>query len=167
VIPTESWEDLVRLGARAGAAFSALGHTVAVAEGSSGGLISAALLATPGASAYYLGATVIYTPAAHRGFVAGAVEAPAGLRGATEAFAAYLAEAVAAKTGATWGLAEAGAAGPPNRYGDPAGHTWVAVAGPRRATRHLLTGSSERVANMMAFAGVALAVLIEALERQG
>src|SRR5205807_379447 len=119
------------------------GESVAVAEGSCGGLISASLLAVPGASAYYAGGAVIYTRAASRAFVAGAIEAPAGMRGATEEFARYLAQSAAAKLEAAWGIGEGGAAGPTgNPYGDPAGHAWVAVSGPRDvlATRHVLTG---------------------------
>jgi nicotinamide-nucleotide amidase len=139
------------------------GETVAVAEGSAGGLISAALLSVPGASAYYLGGAVIYTLAASRAWMSGVVDPPAGMRGATEGFAGYLAAAAAGKLDATWGLAEAGAAGPPNRYGDPAGHSWVAVHGPATATRHLLTGLDEREANMVAFAVGALGLFAEVL----
>jgi nicotinamide-nucleotide amidase len=140
------------------------GETIAVAEGSAGGLISASLLSVPGASAYYLGGAVIYTAAANRAFMSGPIEVPARLRGATEEFATYIAQSVAARLDATWGLGEAGAAGPPNRYGDPSGHCWVAVAGPTTATHHVLTGADDRQANMVAFAGVALQLLIEALE---
>jgi PncC family amidohydrolase len=139
------------------------GETVAVAEGSAGGLISAALLSVPGASAYYRGGAVVYTMAASQAWMSGVVEPPPGMRGATEAFARYLAESAAGKLGATWGLAEAGAAGPPNRYGDPAGHSWVAVVGPRPMTRHLLTGFDDRAENMVAFARGALDLLAEAL----
>lgn len=153
------------LGEHAGRLLRTRGETVAVAEGSAGGLVSAALLSAPGASAYYVGGTVVYTMAAHRSFIGGVVEPPAGMRGATEEFATYLAEAVAAKVGTTWGLGEAGAAGPPNRYGDPAGHSWVALAGPLAATRHVLTGFDDREANMDAFAGAALALFVETLER--
>lgn len=144
------------------------GETVAVAEGSAGGLISASLLSVPGASAYYLGGAVIYTAAASRAWMAGAVEAPPGMRGATEAFATYLARSVAARLEATWGLGEAGAAGPPNRYGDPAGHGWVAVAGPAEATRRIATGLDHRGANMVAFAAAGLALFADVLgERSG
>jgi nicotinamide-nucleotide amidase len=154
---------LTDLGARVGARLRERNETVAVAEGSAGGLVSAALLAVPGASAYYLGGSVIYTAAAHRAFLAGTIEVPAGMRGATEVFARYLAEAVAARVGATWGVGEAGAAGPANPYGDPAGHCWVAVAGPRAATRHVLTGVDERSENMAAFAVAALELLWDGL----
>ncbi len=115
-------------------------------------MISAALLSVPGASAYYLGGAVVYTAAANRAFTAGAVEAPEGMRGATEEFALYLARSAAVRLGATWGIGEAGAAGPPNRYGDPAGHCWVAIAGAAEVTRHVLTGLDDREENMVAFA---------------
>lgn len=139
------------------------GETVAVAEGSAGGLVSAALLSVPGASAYYLGGAVIYTVVASRAWMAGAVETPPGMRGATEVFADYLARSAAGRLGATWGVGEAGAAGPPNPYGDPAGHSWVAVAGPIDATRHVLTGLDDREANMVEFAAAALELFADTL----
>jgi nicotinamide-nucleotide amidase len=161
-------DQLWDLGAEVGALLKARGETVAVAEGSAGGLVSAALLSVPGASAYYLGGSVVYTAAAHKAFLLGAIEVPAGLRGATEGFARYLAEAVAVRVGATWGVAEAGAAGPPNPYGDPAGHCWVAVHGPsagqQPTARHLLTGLDDRRENMVAFAVGALQLLAVHLE---
>jgi len=158
------WTDVGRLAERAGELLRLNGATVSVAEGSAGGLISAALLSVPGAPAYFVGGVVVYTGAAHRAFIAGTIDPPAGMRGATEPFARYLAEAVAARTGTTWGIGEAGAAGPPNRYGDPAGHVWLAVAGPVTFTRHLLTGSDDRVTNMVAFAQAALTLFIDTVE---
>ena len=53
--------ELLDVGARCGKLLTERGETVAVAEGSGGGLVSTALLAVPGASAYYLGGSVIYT----------------------------------------------------------------------------------------------------------
>jgi len=159
--------DSAALDAAAGRAAELLrdrGETVAVAEGSAGGLISAALLTLPGASAYYRGGVVVYTPAAYRAWIAGAVEAPAGMRGATEGFASHLAHAAAVRLGTTWGVGEAGAAGPSNPYGDPAGHCWVAVHGPTSVTRHLLTGDEDRPRNMVAFATAALDLLVASLE---
>ena len=55
-------DQLMSLAAEVGEALKARGEKVAVAESSSGGLISAALLSVPGASAYYLGGAVVYTP---------------------------------------------------------------------------------------------------------
>ena len=159
---------MLAAGERVGRALVARDETVGVAEGSCGGLVSAALLAVPGASAYYAGGAVIYTLAASRAFVAGAIPTPPGLRGATEDFARYLAASAVARLGATWGIGEGGAAGPTgNRYGDPAGHAWVAVAGPTEATRHVLTGSADRLANMTAFAVAALDLLAQQLDGSG
>ena len=157
--------SLPQLAEQAAGLLTSRGETVAVAEGSCGGLVSAALLAVPGASAYYAGGAVIYTLAANRAFLEGAVPAPPGLRGATEAFALHLARSVLVRLGATWGIGEGGAAGPTgNRYGDPAGHAWVAVAGPTEATHHVLTGSADRRSNMEAFAAAALRLFVEELE---
>jgi nicotinamide-nucleotide amidase len=156
-------DELTLLARRAADLLRERGETVSVAEGSAGGLVSASLLSVPGASAYYAGGAVVYTMAASRAFMAGPIEVPPGMRGATEPFATYLAQSVAARLTTTWGLSEAGAAGPPNRYGDPAGHAWVAVAGPAMATRHVSTGSDDRGANMVAFAAAALTLLVETL----
>lgn len=156
--------ELFALGATVGDRLIARGETIAVAEGSCGGLVSAALLARPGASGYYLGGGVIYSGRAVEGLVAGEVERPPDLRGASEPFVTYLAESIARRLGATWGIGEGGATGPSgNPYGDPAGHVWVGVHGPVCATRHLLTGDDDRSRNMVAFASAALGLLAESL----
>jgi len=135
-------------------------ETVAIAESSAGGLISAALLAQPGASAYFLGAVVAYTYASRDAFLAPPAAALAGLRPATEPYALLVARTVRERLGATWGLAETGATGPTgNRYGDPAGHACLAVAGPAEAAVTLETGRTDRLANMRAFAAAALELL--------
>ena len=155
--------EISRTARRIGDVLRERGETVAVAEGSAGGLVSAALLSVPGASAYYVGGTVIYTVAASRAWMAGEVDIPSGMRGATEAFADYLAMSVRRKVGSTWGIGEAGAAGPANPYGDPAGHTWLAIDGPRTATRNVLTGLDDREDNMVAFTAAALALFADVL----
>ena len=140
-------------------------QTIAIAESSTGGLVSAALLAVPGASAYFLGGAVIYTQAARRALLDIGPDDLAGFRPASERYAALLAQRVRERHGAIWGLGETGAAGPSgNRYGDPAGHTCVAVVGPNgKIARTLRTGSNDRVANMRAFAAEALELLDEQL----
>lgn len=161
-------EQLFARGAEVGDLLAERGETVAVAEGSCGGLVSAALLSRPGASAYYLGGGVIYTGRATRALIAGEIEPPEPLRGASEPFARYLAESIAARLGATWGVGEGGATGPSgNPYGDPPGHVWTAVHGPHPATRHHLTGDDDRRANMVAFAHVALDLLHDCLSAGG
>ena len=137
---------------------------VAVAEGSAGGLISAALLAVPGASAYFVGGAVVYTGAARGAFADISLDEmkAQGIRAASEPYAALLAQRLRERLNTTWGLAEAGAAGPSgNRYGDPAGHTCIAVSGPSLRTFTLRTGSSDRRANMRAFALRALELFAE------
>ena len=61
------------------------------------------------------------------------------------------------------GIGEAGAAGPANPYGDPAGHSWLAIAGARTATRNVLTGLDDREDNMVAFTAAALQLFAEVL----
>lgn len=136
-------------------------ESVAVAESSAGGLIAAALLAQPGASAYFLGGAVVYTYAARRLFLDLPDAALAGIRPATEAYARLLARVVRQRLGATWGLAETGATGPTgNRYGDLPGHVCLAVAGPAEHAITLETGRADRLANMHAFAAAALELLV-------
>ena len=62
------------------------------------------------------------------------------------------------------GLGETGATGPiGNRYGDPAGHTCLAVAGTVERAITLETGRAERLANMHAFAAAALRLLADTI----
>jgi nicotinamide-nucleotide amidase len=140
-------------------------ETVAVAESSAGGLITAALLAVPGASAYCLGGVVIYTPAAWQALRDFDARLLGGFRSATEGNALARARIVRERFGATWGLGETGATGPAgNRYGDPAGHACLAVSGPAERAVTLQTGSRERIDNMQAFTAAALELLREALQ---
>jgi nicotinamide-nucleotide amidase len=140
--------------------------TIAISESSAGGLISAALLTVPGASAYFLGGGVIYTRKAMGALLDLTPANLDGIRSATEPMARLLADTVRGRLGADWGLAETGATGPAgNRYGDAAGHACLAVAGKRIASRTLETGSSDRSANMVAFANAALELLEEILLR--
>jgi PncC family amidohydrolase len=139
-------------------------ETIAVAESSTGGLIAAALLAVPGASAYFVGGAVVYTKVARVALLGLGDADMAGLRPATEAYSLLVARRVRERHGATWGLGETGASGPSgNRYGDPAGHTCIAVAGPIERATTLETGSADRRANMDAFAKRALELLYEAV----
>jgi len=150
---------------RLGALLTARKETVAVAETSSGGLVSAALLAVPGASAYFVGGGVLYTRTARVALLAIADNEMAGMRSSSEPYASLLARTVRERCGTTWGIAETGAAGPAgNRYGDKPGHTCLAVSGPRERIVAVETGDSDRVGNMRAFALAAIELLIEAVE---
>ena len=155
-------EKLLPLAEKIAASLIARGETLGVAESSTGGLISAALLAVPGASAYYRGGGVIYTPRARAALVNITKEEMDGMRGATEPYAALLAVRARELLNTTWGLSETGASGPTgNRYGDAAGHSCMGVAGPVAQTITLETGNNDRVANMRAFSLRALQLLDE------
>ncbi len=157
--------ELSRLAQAVSEPLKAQKETVAVAESSSGGLISAALLSIGGASAYYMGGGVIYTPKARFALMDIPREATVGMRSASEPYALLLARTVREKFGATWGVSETGAAGPTgNGYGDAAGHTCIAVSGPVEFALTIETGSEDRLANMEAFAAAALDALLRAVQ---
>ena len=157
-------EKLVAYAERIALRLNAQKETVAVAESAAGGLITAALLAVPGASAYCRGGMVIYTRQAWEALRDFDDSLLGGYRSATRENALIRARLARDRFAATWGLGETGAAGPTgNRYGDPAGHTWIAVSGPREAAIKLSRGSSDRLANMHAFAAAALRLLEENL----
>jgi PncC family amidohydrolase len=152
--------DLLPIAEKLGAIFKDRHETIAIAESSTGGLISAALLAVPGASAYFLGGAIVYTRESRRTLLDIPDSAFAGIRGVTEPLAEVLARGTLKRFVTTWSLAEVGAAGPTgNRYGDPAGHSCIAIAGPIERAITVETGSSDRVANMRAFAAGALELL--------
>ena len=139
-------------------------ETVAVAESSAGGLIAAALLSVPGASAYFLGGAVVYTREARRALMGITDDQMRGLRSSSEPYATLLAATIRDRHGATWGLAETGATGPTgNRYGDAAGHACIAIAGPLSSVQTLETASADREANMRVFARTALEALLTAV----
>jgi PncC family amidohydrolase len=141
-------------------------ETIAVAESSAGGLLAAALLAIPGASAYFLGGAVVYTRKAREILLQLPRDAVAGMRSASEPYALLLARTASKRFSASWGLAETGAAGPTgNPYGDSAGHSCIAIAGKAEEAITLETGMDDRVANMRAFTAAALELLQRHLSR--
>lgn len=156
---------LFALGMRVGDKLVARGETIAVAESSAGGLVSAALLARAGASAYYFGGAVLYTRRSGRLLTTLTAADTVGMRSSSPPYAALLARHQRMRFRASWGLAETGAAGPTgNPYGDPAGHTCLAVDGPVLRDRLLRTGLDDRPGNMIAFAIAALELLEAAID---
>jgi nicotinamide-nucleotide amidase len=141
------------------------GETIAVAESSAAGLISAALLGVSGASRYYRAGVVFYNAPGIEKLIGLTPDELAKHRSATAPRAAMIARAIRERLDATWAIAETGAAGPTgNRYGDAAGHTALAVAGPVERTEVVETGDSDRRRNMDAFALAALRLLTAALD---
>lgn len=159
-------KDLVAVAEKIAERLVARHETIAVAESSTGGLISAALLAVPGASAYFLGGAVVYTRDARRILVDIPDDAMKGIRSASEPYAKLLASQIRQRFSTDWGLSETGATGPAgNRYGDAAGHSCMAVAGPELSVITLETGSADRLGNMHVFAATALNLLLRDLSR--
>lgn len=161
------FSDMTTRAERVAALLKARGESLVIAESSAGGLIAAALLAVPGASAYFLGGLVVYTQKA-RLLQLGIGDLPPGMRASTEPYAALLAQTVRERFAADWSLAESGATGPGgNRYGDASGHCCLAIAGKMSMTTTVETGSKDRQedrqANMFAFGVAALDLLEMAL----
>jgi nicotinamide-nucleotide amidase len=158
--------SLTVLGTAVGERLKARKETIAVSESSAGGLINAALVAVPGASAYYLGGSVVYTVKGRIALLGIGKEDVTGMRSASEPYAKLLAQRVRANLGTTWGLSETGASGPAgNRYGDAAGHACIALSGPVEAVITVETGSADREANMWEFARRALELLESCLRK--
>ena len=158
-------KDLIGIAEQIAAKLIANKQTISVAESSTGGLISASLLAVPGASAYFLGGAVVYTRDARRLLMEIPDDAMKGIRSASEPYAKLLAETQRRRFATDWGLSETGATGPTgNRYGDAAGHSCMAVAGSAGTQVITLeTGKNDRQANMQEFAKAALGLLLKSL----
>lgn len=159
-------QTLMPYAEKVAAALKSRNETIAVAESSSGGLIAAALLAVPGASAYFAGGAVLYTRNALVKLMNATEERLRGQQPGSEAYALLKAQLVRGHLSATWGLSENGVAGPTsNRYGQPPGHSCIALSGPVEQTKTIETRSADRMANMIAFSQAALELLAANLSK--
>ena len=156
-------EELLPQAERIAAVLKARGETISVAESSTAGLISAALLAVAGASAYFMGGAVVYTRASRTELLQVTEEEFAALTGitpSTEPYAMLFARKIRERLATTWAIGETGTAGPTgSRYGHAPGHSCIAVLGPVERATTIETASPDRVANMRAFTGAALDLL--------
>ncbi len=160
--------DLFPMAESIGALLKERGETVAVSESSTGGLVAAALLAVPGASAYFVGGGVVYTQTSRDVLLHINLDDHPGVRSSSEPYALLAATAIRDRLGTTWGLSETGASGPTgNRYGDAAGHTCIAVTGPVEHVETLETGLDDREANMWRFAQHTLEVFERTVRSAG
>ena len=157
--------NLNTLGARVGQMLVDKGQTVAVAESSTGGLVSAALLAVPGASRYFRAGGVVYTREAWQALLGKSLKDIGGAKPLSEETATYLATTIREQLETDWGIGEIGATGPTGtRYGDPAGLCCIAIVGPSvERSITIRTGDDDRVANMWAFAQAIFTLFEEAL----
>jgi nicotinamide-nucleotide amidase len=161
-------QDLMPYAERIAAKLKARGETVSVGESSTAGLVSAALLAVPGASAYFIGGAVVYTRVSRTELLRVSEEEFAAMKDitpSTEPYALLFARKIKERLNTTWAIGETGTAGPTgSRYGHAAGHSCVAVIGPngeRAAT--IETANSDRMNNMRTFSIAALELLEKAI----
>ena len=161
-------DQLAPIAAEIGAALQARGEKIAVADGATGGMISAGLLTVPGATGFCVGGGVVYSLRSRDILLDLSRETMKGAEPVTESYAALQARAIRDRFGAEWGIAESGSAGPgPHPRGVPSGRSWIAVAGPGIAKATMVeTGSEDRIGNMQAFALAALTFLREVLNGQ-
>jgi nicotinamide-nucleotide amidase len=105
------------------------GGTVATAESCTGGLLGARLTEVPGSSDYYRGGVVAYSNEAKTallGVPAATIEDEGAV---SEAVARRMAQGVAERFGARYGIAVTGVAGPDGgTEGKPVGTVWTAIA---------------------------------------
>lgn len=159
------FEELAVIGEQVGTVLKARGQTLAVADGATGGLVSAALVAMPGATSFFIGSGVIYSLKGRDVLLGLSRSELSGMRSVTEPYALLQARAIRSRFGADWGLAESGSAGPGKHpFGVASGTSCIAVAGPgMEIARTIRTGHDDRLANMHAFAAAALELLRQAL----
>ncbi len=154
-------QDLLPQAERIAAKLKARKETISVAESSTAGMISAALLAIPGASAYFIGGAVVYTRQSRTELLRvteAEFAALTGITPSTEPYALLFARKIKERLATTWSIGETGTAGPTgSRYGHAAGHSCIAVVGPNgdRAIT-VETAKDDRVDNMRAFSFAAL-----------
>lgn len=146
----------------------ARGWRIAVAESTAGGLISAAILAIPGASRYFERGIVAYSRAAKLETLGMPPELYTERGSTHQAAVRAMAEGVRRISGAQVGVAESGVAGPnPGRTGLPIGTVWAAVVTPERAVERELHLSGDRGQIMAGIVEAVLGLAEEALTPAG
>jgi nicotinamide-nucleotide amidase len=124
------------------------GHTLAVAESCTGGMIGSRLTAVPGSSDVFLGGTIAYANSVKTGDL-GVPAAMLEEHGAvSEPVARQMASGVRARLGAGVAIAVTGVAGPGGGTEEkPVGTTWIAVevAGDVRAQRSVFIGDRAEI----------------------
>ena len=145
---------------------TAAGQTVAVAESLTGGLVCAALTEAAGASVVVRGGVVAYASDL-KAQVLGVDEALLEQMGAVDAgVAEQMAAGVRELTGATYGLATTGVAGPDPADGKPVGTVYVALVGPGSSRVCALALSGDRADIRAQSARAVLMLLAEELTAQ-
>ncbi|MFI5619940.1 CinA family protein [Streptomyces sp. NPDC051567] len=122
-------------------------QSLAVAESLTGGTVAAELTAVPGASRSFRGSVTAYATELKHTLLGVDAELLAAEGAVNAQVAQEMAIGVRRVTGATWGIATTGVAGPDPQDGQPVGTVFVAVAGPgaRKTVRLRLNGSRTEI----------------------
>jgi PncC family amidohydrolase len=138
--------DLFREAAAVLDALSSAGHTLAVAESLTGGLLSATVTDVPGASAVFRGGVCAYSS----DLKVSLLDVPDDLVRSDGVVSASVADAMARgareRLTATYALSTTGVAGPDPQEGKPVGTVFVAVSGPEGTDTHELRLNGDRQA---------------------
>lgn len=119
--------------------------TLAVAESCTGGCIAHRLTNVPGASAVFLAGLVTYSNAAKQQFLGVPAQTLAAHGAVSEPVARAMAEGARRATGAQYGIAVTGIAGPSGGTPDkPVGTVFIAVASPRETTVERQCNATDR-----------------------
>jgi nicotinamide-nucleotide amidase len=148
------------------ALLTARGETVATAESLTGGRLAAALTSVPGASACMTGGVVAYATEVKTAVLGVPADLVAEHGVVSAVCAAAIATGVRDLMRTTYAMATTGVAGPDPQEGHPAGHVWVAVAGPAGVETRLLALEGDRPAVQDASCREAMSVLLGMLGRE-
>src|SRR5437016_14189492 len=105
-------QELLPQAERIAAKLKARGETISIAESSTAGLISAALLAIPGASDYFLGGAVVYTRQSRTELLTVTEQELIGITPSPEPYALLFAPKIRGKLATTWSVGEPRTPGP-------------------------------------------------------
>lgn len=137
--------------------------TVSTAESLTGGRLAAALTAVPGASASYVGGVVAYATEV-KVSVLGVSPAIVEQHGVVSAECAVaMARGVRGLTGATYGVATTGVAGPTEQEGKPVGTVFVGLCGPSSGDAVALELAGDRAGIVAQTVDRALTALLDHL----
>lgn len=132
-------------------------QTVAAAESCTAGHIGALLAKEAGASDYFLGSAVTYQVVTKQQWAHVSADTVSKHGEVSSEVAREMAEGIRQTTGATWGLATTGWAGPSGgTAADPVGTVYLACAGPSgtQVRRHLFLGDRARVQQFAAYGAI-------------
>ncbi|KAI9872949.1 MAG: hypothetical protein M1830_001036 [Pleopsidium flavum] len=143
-------------------------ETISIAETAAGGIISASLLSTPGASGFYKGGLTLYTLESRIAFAGWTQETIKNYKGPTPEIVSGLADNVRKTLDSSYTICESGTAGPTGgstRNRTP-GYVALAVSTDQGTyTKEVETGlGGDREKNMVAFAVESLKLLRDVMK---